>query len=162
MDSALIAPLLEERYPNPPLHLSSPQQIKLEQHILPSLRPHLIGFTLPKAPRNILNEESCVYYNEKWAKVLGMSLQQFEQENSGDEKWDAMRPLFAEVGQMLKEDSSGPFFQGKEVSYADFVLAGWLVYLRRLGEGMFERVVGMEPGLGRLWEACEGLVERDD
>ncbi|KAI4169574.1 MAG: hypothetical protein LQ343_005594 [Gyalolechia ehrenbergii] len=163
MDSKRIALALEDRYPNPPLHLSSPQLTEIEDHVLHALRT-LFGFTLPKTPRVILNKESRAYYSDKLSKRFGTPLEQFEQENSGDGKWEELRPFLKRIGEMLREQKGGgPFLKGvEEVTYADLVVVGLLHYFRRLEGGVYERVVGMEPALGELYRACGEWWERDD
>ncbi|KAL9006293.1 MAG: hypothetical protein Q9188_000950 [Gyalolechia gomerana] len=163
MDSKRIALALEERYPNPPLYLSSPQVTEIEDHVLHALRT-LFGFTLPKTPRVILNEESGAYYSDKLSKRFGMPLEQFEKGISGDEKWEEMRPFLKRIGEMLREEEGkGPLLRGdEEVSYADLVVVAMLHYFRRLEGGVYERVVGMEPALEELYRACGEWLERDD
>jgi len=49
------------------------------------------------------------------------------------------------------------------VSYADMVVLGWLHFYRRIDEErLFNRVVRLEPALGRLYEAAEQWLKRDD
>jgi glutathione S-transferase len=55
---------------------------------------------------------------------------------------------------------------GDEVSYADFVLAGFWAFLKRLDKDgdLFGRVMGFDEGgaFRRHWEACQPWLERDD
>ena len=48
-------------------------------------------------------------------------------------------------------------------SYADMVVLGWLQFYRRIDEErLFNRVVRLEPALGRLYEAGKQWLKRDD
>jgi hypothetical protein len=48
-------------------------------------------------------------------------------------------------------------------SYADFVVLGWLQFYSRIDEErLFNRVLKMEPALGRLYEAGKQWLKRDD
>ncbi|KAL2131219.1 hypothetical protein VTI74DRAFT_5396 [Chaetomium olivicolor] len=141
MDSRQIANHLESVYPNPPLHLDSPVLAKLEEimtRLLPLLRP----VYLPRVPRNILNERSRPYWMETRLKMTGgIPLDEFERANPAEGAYDAAAPLVREVTGWLKENGEGPFFLGAEVSYADFVWGGFLIFLERVGEGALEKVL---------------------
>jgi hypothetical protein len=58
----------------------------------------------------------------------------------------------------------GPFVLGGEASYADFVLAGFWAFLKKLDQGgnLFGRIMGVDEAFGRHWEACQPFLERDD
>ena len=47
------------------------------------------------------------------------------------------------------------------VSYADFVILGFLQFCKRIDQRYLDRVVEMEPVLGRLYAASEGWLARD-
>ena len=51
---------------------------------------------------------------------------------------------------------------GEEVSYADFVMVGYLQMVRRVDEELFARIGAEGPALKRLYEACAVWLERDD
>lgn len=84
-----------------------------------------------------------------------------ELEKGEEQMWKDAEPMLKEIGAVLRENEGGPFVLGEEISYADFVLVGMMQFLQRLGDGIYERLVGVEPVFGRLYEACKGLVERD-
>ena len=50
---------------------------------------------------------------------------------------------------------------GVLVSYADFVIVGFLQFIKRCDPRFLDRVVGMEPAFGRLFAASEGWLARD-
>lgn len=70
-----------------------------------------------------------------------------------------------QIVELLWREEGGPFFLGKEVSYADFVFVSFLHFVRRVDrEGdVFERVLGLDDkgGFERLYEACKVWLERD-
>jgi hypothetical protein len=47
------------------------------------------------------------------------------------------------------------------VSYADFIIAGHLEFLKVLDEEVFKRVASIEPVFGRLYEACKPWLKRN-
>lgn len=90
-----------------------------------------------------------------------MPLEQSEKELGGDTQWEETKPIFREIVALI-EENGGPFVLGREVSFADFILLGALCLFKRVGEGVFERVVGMEPALGTLYEASEKWLQKND
>ncbi|KAL8996890.1 MAG: hypothetical protein Q9169_003701 [Polycauliona sp. 2 TL-2023] len=146
MDSKNIADRLEEKYPDPPLHLDSPQRAKMEA-LVPRLFMPLRG--------------SVPYFYASRAETYGIPLDQMDKELSGEKQWEEARPVLREIAALV-EERGGPFVHGREVSYADFIFVGALSLFKRLGEGVFERLVEMEPVLGALYEASEKWLEKDD
>ena len=49
---------------------------------------------------------------------------------------------------------------GKSVSYADFIVLGALDFFKRMGEGVYEKVVEIEPTLWTMYEASKQWLER--
>lgn len=167
MDSKPIAAVLEQRYPDPPLHLDSAIQTELEGLIGEMLAP-LRGVMMPKIPRNLLNPESVEYFERTRAERFGCSLAEFERTKGGEGAWMEAEPKIKAVGDLLKKKQQeggkgkgGPFFMGETVSYADLIVVGALRFFVKMGEGVYERVVGIEPSLGKLYEASAPWLERD-
>lgn len=73
--------------------------------------------------------------------------------------YNAAKPYLEEVTTMLKEDGSGPYFLGKEVSYADFVWAGLLIFMRRIGDDVYENVLKATGDRKVHEELLEGVKE---
>lgn len=48
------------------------------------------------------------------------------------------------------------------MSYADFVIVGYLQMAKRIDEELFARIGAAGPSLRRLYEACAPWLERDD
>lgn len=139
-DSRPIANEIEKRHPSPSVHLDSPILAKLEK-IMPQAGPTLIPVFMPAVPKRLLNEASVPYWYETREKRVGMKLDQLEREKGGQSAWDNFKPHLDEVTAMLKEDSSGPYFMGKEVSYADFVWGGFLIFMQRIGTDLYEKTL---------------------
>lgn len=47
------------------------------------------------------------------------------------------------------------------VSYTDFVIVGLLHFVKRIGDGIFERAVDIEPALKTVYDASAIWLERD-
>ena len=106
-------------------------------------------------PKALLNEASLPYWmetREGWFGPLD------ELEKGRDQAYEAMAPILKEVSAMLEEDASGPFFLGKEVSYADFVWGGYLIFCQRLGEDVIEGVLERSGNAKVHKEFLEGLA----
>lgn len=50
----------------------------------------------------------------------------------------------------------------RSVSYADFPLVGFLQFMKKIEEDIYERAVRIEPALKSLYEASAGCLKRDD
>jgi len=90
-----------------------------------------------------------------------MPLEQVEKELATEERWVEAKPIAEELGAILKE-SGGPYYKGSSPSYADFVTVGFMHCMKRVDEGVFERVIGLEPELKKQYDACKKWLERDD
>jgi glutathione S-transferase len=165
MDSAAIATALEAQHPSPPLHLDSPTLPK----VFAALRSVMIAIGpvfIPRVPRFILADASVPYWHATRPKHVGMPLEEYERLNPEAGCWDKAEEGLAEIVALLKErEAEGPFFLGGEVSYADFVWAGFLVFCKNLGEeevyGEVVRRGGEGGGVhGRLLEGLEPWLRR--
>ncbi|KAM5355337.1 hypothetical protein ACJ41O_001983 [Fusarium nematophilum] len=132
MDSRKIVERVEKEHPEPSVHLDSPVLARLEE-IMPRLMPPLRPVYFTTVPERLLSEESVGYWHETRSKMVGMPLDQLNKEKGGQQAWDAAQPVLHEVEALLKESSDGPFFLGKTPSYADFVWAGFLIFIQRNG-----------------------------
>lgn len=179
MDSWKIAHELEKRYPSPSLHLDDPvvgQVMETLGKIFPPLRPHII----PKVPRVLLNERSAEYFERTRKESFGMPLAQVEAEMATEESWEKAKQPIKDIADLLKKNG-GPYFLGKTgkesnvsgkcnigraddctVSYADFIFVGYLQFLNRVDEKLFQRFMGFDPSFGELFEACKEWLARDD
>lgn len=139
-DSRIIADEIEKRHPSPPVHLDSPILPKLEQ-IISQLMPTLSGVYIPLVPLRLLNEASQSYWYSTREARFGMPLDQLAREQGGQQAWDNAKPYIDQVSAMLNEDKSGPYFMGQEVSYADFVWGGFLIFAQRIGMDVWKGVL---------------------
>jgi glutathione S-transferase len=163
MGSRAIAAVLEKEFPSPPLYLDSPILPKVEA-LMPKIMLHLPPVYIPRVPRDILNERSISYFIRTREAKFGMPLNEFEKsEKGGEHAWEKATPHVRELAELLKEDG-GPFFMGQNVSYADFILVGFLQFLKRLScdNDLFNRVVQIDQSFLVLYQACAEWLKRDD
>ena len=158
MESRKIANTLEPLYPTPSLHLDSPVLARVEKllpHVVESFRP----LFMPLVPKVFLNPRSEEYFIASREKSLGKSLDEWAK--GADQGLENAKPHIKELAQVLKENSEGPFFLGKEVSYADFPVVAWLRMFERLG--VVDKIWSLEGGqdLKKLYEASAKWLERD-
>ncbi|KAF2746428.1 hypothetical protein M011DRAFT_425067 [Sporormia fimetaria CBS 119925] len=151
---------LEKRYPTPSLHLDDPIVPKIRDFIGEIFTP-LRAEILPKIPRNLLSEVSAEYFETDRAKLFGMPLSQLEKEKGGDEAWEKAKKPAKEAGDMLREHG-GPFFLGEKVTYADLIFVSFLEFLRRSGDGMFEKWMALDPAFEKVYEASKEWLKRAD
>ncbi|KAK1749867.1 hypothetical protein QBC47DRAFT_395161 [Echria macrotheca] len=152
MDSRRIADVINQRYSSPPLTIDSPQLSWFVENYGRLMTPFR-GVYLPLVPRRLLAEGSIAYWYESKERLNGKSLDAIEKEEGGDVAYERLEPVLKEITAMLKENSSGPFFNGAEVSYVDFFWAAWLLFAKRIGEDVLDAVI----------ERCgvDGHVHRD-
>lgn len=111
------------------------------------------------ANTNILNETSHSYFLIKDAKDIALH----GPDPEGEAAWVAATEPLKNLATLIQ----GPFVLGEEVSYADFVMVGFLRHAWRAGgQQIWERVVSVdESGKARgVYEAVErlGLLDRSD
>lgn len=165
MDSAVIAPKIEQKSPEPKLDLAPELQAKV-MPVLGQALPPMLGIFYPRIQREVLIPETVEQWTAKKEAMFGMSFAQFEAEKGGETAWKAAQPGHQKLKEVLKEikQDDGPFVRGKEVCYVDFILGGLMVSLKRLGEDLYERMVREVPALGEIYEEIErrGWIEKDD
>jgi len=111
--------------------------------------------------KNLLNPSSKEYFERTRAQDKGMPLEQFQKEKGGEEAWVEVTPALKELGDVLRK-LEGPFVMGFTTSYSDFVIVSSLHMLSRIDQKIFDRIVGIEPKLGEVYNACKPWLERDD
>ncbi|KAJ9608693.1 hypothetical protein H2200_006464 [Cladophialophora chaetospira] len=149
MDSRPIANKLESLHPTPSLHLDSPYLARMEE-FLPKAVNAVRPVFMPLVPKVFLNTPSAEYFTKSREKSVGKSLDEYAQ--GKEQAFEDVKPFVKELGGWFAENSEGPFLLGKEVSYADVMVLGWLRMLDRLG--VVDRIFEAEGG-GKLKEAYE-------
>lgn len=164
-DSLAIAHALEAHTRSPSLHLDAAVLEPVQRAVsdaFAALRP----LVLPMVPATLLNEPSASFFLRTRAERFGQPLARLaesEAVRSGRVWREAEEGGLAALRELLREDASGPFFLGREVSYADFVFVAFLRFFERVDRRvLFERCVRFDEGFGRLYEACGKWLERDD
>lgn len=93
-----------------------------------------------------------------------MTLEELEKDLGGESAWTSAAPLLEELTGLLKENE-GPFFEGTEVTYADFVWAAALLFFQTVGGEVFQELLkasgDARPHLDLL-EAVRPWSERRD
>ena len=116
---------------------------------------------IPRVPKVLLGPGSIPYWMETRQSWFG-PLDEFEK--GADKAWEEMGDVLKEVTEMLKEDETGPLFMGAEVSYADFVWGGYLLFCQKLGGDVMERVLEGSGDAGvhrRFLEALRPWARED-
>jgi glutathione S-transferase len=155
MDSWKIAQALEARYPKPSLHLDSPIRQKIEALIGQAVGP-LVPVFVELVPKRLLGERE----QEYWARTRKPILEK----GPDPQAWEKAAPALKEATELLKANG-GPFFLGKEFSYADVMWIGLLIFWRRIGDDVFEKFLeatGDRSVHLAMLEAAKQWTERDD
>jgi glutathione S-transferase len=138
MDSRKIAARIEADHPTPSVHLDSPYIDRLTQNLRAALIP-LEPVYLYLVLTRVLSDKSIPYFTATREEDIGMPLDQFHRER-GMTAWEESEEAFSKITAMLQENE-GPFFMGQTVSYADFVYAGVLLFLKGLGDDVFAKLL---------------------
>ncbi|EXJ65666.1 uncharacterized protein A1O5_11193 [Cladophialophora psammophila CBS 110553] len=159
MESRAIVDKLEQLHPSPSLHLNSPYLPRIEQ-LLPNLLGQVRPVFMPLVPKVFLNPPSYDYFVASREKALGMSLDEYAAKNT-DKAWEDVKPFVKELAAIYAENSEGPFLMGKQVSYADMMVLGFLKMMDRLEN--VNKFFAMEGGekLKEVYEAGAKWLERD-
>lgn len=177
MDSAKIAKRLEEKYPENPLDPENDlaqAASQFQRKIWGPLQPVL----MPEVYRTILGEQSKPFFWDTRKKDLGgMTIYEFEKDYGGEKAWEKVKLPLQEVSALLNK-TEGPFFQGSQgkllssglrlrpndipVSYADFILVGFLEFVNKHALQHYQGIIEQSDGLDKLHEACLPWLERDD
>jgi glutathione S-transferase len=164
MDSRNIADALEDLQPEPSLRLDS-GCVERVQEAVASAQKALAPIAIPRVPEMLLNPESEEYFRETRRERFGVELVDLAKgESAGEKAWEGAEVGLKELVAILRERDGGPFVLGEKASYADFVLAGFWAFLKKLDKGgdLFGRVMGVNEAFGRHWEACQPWLERED
>jgi glutathione S-transferase len=164
MESGKIVKAIEKKFPSPTVHLDSPIVHRVDSLVdkcMPTMHPNL----LYKFSQVVLSEEGYDYWVGKYTAKLGMPLDEYERLLGGEKSWSAALPFLTELTSLLKErQAEGPFFLGKDISYADFIWAGALVFVRRIDGNVYQELLdrtGARDVHERFLEACAPWMKRD-
>ncbi|KAF9564713.1 hypothetical protein EC968_004434 [Mortierella alpina] len=74
---------------------------------------------------------------------------------------ESLRLMLGDLGKLFLKDTSGPFLLGKQASYADMIVGGWLFMIRgTIPEHEWNEVRGWHGGVfGRLFDGLEKFAE---
>lgn len=160
MDCDKICAELEAAYPEPSIRIDDPVVAKVKaslSRVLGALAPEI----MPRVGFNIVTDKSHDYFWRTREARFGMPLEKVPEELGGEKCWKPAEEELREVAKLLKE-RGGPFFLGKEPSWADFIWAGFLIFAKRADEEIWERCVGVDEVLKKQFEACKPWVEKND
>ncbi|KAF2733185.1 glutathione S-transferas-like protein [Polyplosphaeria fusca] len=160
MDSWKIIKEVESRYPSPSLHLDDPIVVQVRDAIGGLMGP-IRGVLVPKVPRYLLNERCVEYFERTREASLGKPLSQYEKDAGGEDAWQKAEPPAKDIAQLLKKQG-GPFFRGKEVSYADVIFVSFLQFMKRLDSEIFERYLAFDPAFSEIYNASKQWLVKED
>lgn len=166
MDSFVIAEYLDKTFPSPPLFPSGDASRVLfiaVSRILNRVQPAWQSFVVPRVPDH-LDSRGQAYFHATREAAFGKPLS--EVRPSAKETvaglWDLAEKESAPLIAMLKErdGKSGPFFEGKQLGYADLFLACHFAFIERFDMELFEKFMSLGDGEFRnLYNACLPCLE---
>ncbi|KAL7945042.1 hypothetical protein V8C42DRAFT_324397 [Trichoderma barbatum] len=164
MESRKIAEAIEQKHPSPSVYLDSPAVKRIESLVLNTIKP-IYPLLMYKISQVILTEKSYDYWVGQYTREYGMTLDEYERQFGGEKAWAEAQPAMSELTALLEEgQAGGPFFLGKDASYADFTWVGGLIFVKRTDEGVFQELLnrtGARDAHQRLLDACEPWLKRN-
>ncbi|CAG9976198.1 unnamed protein product [Clonostachys byssicola] len=136
MDSKHISALLEERHPEPSIHLDPELYARLIEQLKGGMGS-LTTVYVTQVPARLLSERSVEFFKRTREEMLGMTLEEYAKSVPRDEAFAKAAPYLQKITGMLQE-KEGPFFKGEQASYTDFVWAGVLLFFKVQGDETFE------------------------
>jgi len=116
---------------------------------------------MPKVPKTLLPERSAEYFNRARSEQVGMPLEEYAEKNGGEQCWTEALKAIDDLSVFVSE-TEGPFVEGNEVSYADFIIVASLFFIKRIDEKDFERLLANAKPLVQQLEACTQWFKQDD
>ncbi|KAF4982284.1 hypothetical protein FZEAL_2070 [Fusarium zealandicum] len=163
MDSYKIADILEEKYPEPSVFLNTPVQLRFRALMI-KFMGELMPIYVPGIAQNVLGDESLDFFLASRKEDIGMSLDEYRKQH-GPGAFGRAEPFAREITALLNETSSGPYFLGDVVSYADFMWAAILLFFKCLGDEEYEEVLkrsGDAEAHVKFLDALGSWTERND
>jgi glutathione S-transferase len=164
MESTAIAAKLDSLYPDPPLRMDNGLLQKVGPLIGKSSFP-LIPVFMPRIGRDVVVESSYDYFQEARAKRFGMSLDELEKAKGGDPAWQAAQPGLKQLSELIaaEKKDEGPFIQGSQVCYADFIIASMVEALRRISSELYTKIEETveDRNILQIHAACQRWMEDD-
>lgn len=162
MDSANIAPALEQLKPEPSLLLMEQGSIDEAHSCIWAVFGSLIAEFNASVPEKLLVQEDVGWWKQDRAKRLGMSIEELLEKKGGENAWQDAKKGFKKIERFLREhkQDEGPFAMGSRPSYADFVLLAFVEMARRfMVEDDLERFMSQVEGLKAFHEAGKPWCE---
>ncbi|KAI9150089.1 glutathione s-transferase [Paramyrothecium foliicola] len=163
MNSKLIAPELEKRYPAPEfpsLRLDSKIAGRSLGLVVPIFDP-IVGVLIPRVPRLLLNDRSAEFFYRTRKEDLSMTLDEFEEKHGGEQAWEKSQPGWEKLAEALREEP-GPFLLGDTVTYEDFLPVGILYFIKRLiGDEEYEQRTQKWPEIEHFYSAYSKWLKRN-
>ncbi|KAF5334050.1 hypothetical protein D9758_017508 [Tetrapyrgos nigripes] len=132
-DSFAIAEYLDKTYPDKPLLMPSHTkalQTAFNEAVLAHVRP-IFPFVLVKFC-GLVHPVSEEYFRRTRIVLFGKSVDEMvPQGENAKEEWKKLEEGFGKIAGWMKEDE---FVMGDTVSFADFVVGGWLILSACLGK----------------------------
>lgn len=168
MDSLPIACHLDEIYPSPPLFPSGEASYTLALAISKLMTPAALrtcDLLLPEA-ENVLDDRGREYFVRTRTEILGKPLSELrpKTEEGVRDLTDSMKKEMEIFIQLLRGrgegKKKGPFMEGENAGYADFILVTFLSWSHRVDIELWREIMDMGNGEFRaLWDASVHWLE---
>ncbi|KAK8058144.1 glutathione S-transferase [Apiospora phragmitis] len=168
-DSLAIAHKLEELYPEPKLAgIETPAFDRLSKDLLPAIMGDLKRVYFSLLPERILNKASYEFWQTTRAEALGLGQRPSELTDADrDDAWQQLEASgkLKQITALLNVNTDkGALFEGKDLTFADFAWAGFLIFWKRIGDAEYEKVLELTGDKARhllFLEVMQPYIKRE-
>lgn len=132
MDSTNIARELDLIKPEPPLHVDdgcTDEAVEASMALFIGLAPNL----LPLFKDTLLKPAAAEYFDKTRKALFGMTLDELKASDmSGEAAWKTAVPGTEMTKKLLTKNTSGPFIDGFQATFADFIICAVFAFCERV------------------------------
>ncbi|ODM15147.1 hypothetical protein SI65_09386 [Aspergillus cristatus] len=161
MDSLPIALHLDRLYPERPLWPNGDASYALSLAVgklVSNAALKSLVLVIPHVPK-ILDKKGREYFIKTRSAMFGKPLSELRPSDPDSLRMttESIKREVETLAQMLRGryGKSGPFFEGENASYADFILMAYLAWTEKLDNQLWRELMGIGRGeIKALWDAC--------
>lgn len=163
MDSMACAVYLEDNFPGTPSLFPYPDSVAfarcVQTLLMMSIRTPIFPFLLPRITA-MLDDRGSEYFRRTREANFKLTISEdiFQDKDRWDTAWKEASAGLKVVDAMLKDNKEGPFFAGKQRTYADLILLAFLKWWKRCGDDIYAKVTELAPEFQKVWDASTDIL----
>lgn len=163
MDSMACAQYLEANFPNTPVLFPSAESVPfarlVQGHLMLSIRTPIFPYLLPRITA-LLDVRGAEYFRRTREENFKITISEsiFDDKEKLEQAWTQAKTGLQLVNSMLKDNTEGPFFAGKQRTYSDIILLSFLKWWKRCGDDIYGKVIEIAPEFQKVWDASTDIL----